>query len=171
MLRLILFRHAKAVPHGSAPDPERDLTESGRADAAAMGRYCAEEMLYPDLVLVSPAQRTRRTWEMAAPALSDSPVEYSAALYQADEKRLLDLVRATRGDVRTLMVVGHNPSVEDLARALVGHGDRYAYGRMQSHFPTAGVAVIDFPVEDWSHIERRTGRLDRFRVPDAGGSV
>ena len=135
-----------------------------------MGRYCADEMLIPDLVLVSPALRTRRTWSSASVFLSDAPAEFASAIYQADERRLLDLVRATRDDVTCLMIVGHNPGIEDLARALVSHGDRYAFARMQQKFPTAGIAVLDFASDHWSEADRRSARLDRFRVPSDGSA-
>ncbi len=170
MRRLILFRHAEAVPHGAAPDPERDLSPKGLEEAGEMGRYCADEMLLPDLVLVSPALRTRRTWETASTFLSDVPAEFASAIYQADERRLLDLVRSTRDDVACLMIVGHNPGIEDLARTLVSHGDRYAFARMQQKYPTAGLAVLDFPCERWSEAEHRSARLDRFRVPRDGSA-
>lgn len=170
MRRLILFRHAKAVPHDAAPDPDRDLTERGRKDARFMGGYCVDEMLLPDLVLVSPAVRTRRTWECASSVLKDVQVEFDSSIYLSDMGRLLELVRSTRDDVKCLMIVGHNPGIEDLARGLVSHGDRYAFARMERKFPTAGLAVLDFDAEHWRDVAPKSGRLDRFRVPhDEGG--
>jgi phosphohistidine phosphatase len=165
----MLFRHAEAVPHGIVPDADRDLSPAGIEEAREMGRYCFDEMLLPDLVLVSPALRTRKTWETASAFLVDAPAEFASAIYRADERLLFDLVRATDDDVRCLMIVGHNPAVEDLARALVLHGDRYALSRMQLQFPTGGLAVLDFACDHWSEAERRSARLDRFRVPSGGG--
>ena len=169
MRRLILLRHAKAVPHDAAADSERDLTERGVEDAAFMGRYCADELLVPDLALVSPAVRTRKTWQLAASFLGDTPAEYASAIYQADARRLLDIVRSTRDDVKCLMIVGHNPGIEDLACGLVSHGDRYAFARMQRKYPTAGLAVLDIDVEHWGDVALKSARLDRFRVPRDGG--
>ncbi|MCP8937308.1 histidine phosphatase family protein [Alsobacter sp. SYSU M60028] len=165
MRRLIIFRHAKAVPHGAAPDFDRALAQRGLDDAEAMGRMMAEEQLLPDLALVSPALRTRQTWERAAPALGPVETREEAAIYNAETDDLLRLVREAPAKVRTLVLVGHNPGVSDLARRLVGHGDRYAFARLRKKFPTAAIAVIDFP-EDWPSVADGAGRLDRFVAPE-----
>jgi phosphohistidine phosphatase len=170
MRRLLILRHAKAEPHGAAPDFERGLTERGRAAAQEMGRYCRDELLLPDLALVSPARRTRETWQIFARELgseAQTPTNFPDLIYQATENSLIDLVRTTSDTVKILIIVGHNPSVSDLARVLVGHGDRYASARMQSAFPTASLAVLDCDVEHWADVARRGGRLDRFRVPSS----
>lgn len=165
MLRLIVFRHAKAVPHGAAPDFERALAPRGVEAAAEMGRMLADEHLLPDLALVSPALRTRQTWEAAAMALSGIPVRHEDGIYDAPSKRLLDLVRSVPDDVRTLVMVGHNPGIADLAQLLVGHGDRYAFSRMRAKYVTGAIAVVDFDVDRWVDVKPGAGRLDRFVTP------
>ncbi|MHB2168840.1 SixA phosphatase family protein [Alsobacter sp. R-9] len=165
MKRLVIFRHAKAVPHGAAPDFDRALAERGLGDAAATGRYLAEEQILPDLALVSPSLRTRQTWEQAAPALGPVPVQFEDDIYDASTNTLMAIVRRTPASVRTLVVVGHNPGMAQLARDLTGHGDRYAFARMRQKFPTSGVAVVDIPVENWADIAFGAGRLDRFVTP------
>jgi phosphohistidine phosphatase len=167
MLRLIIFRHAKAVPHGAAPDFDRALAPRGLAAAAEMGRMLASEQIIPDLALVSPALRTTQTWEHAAPAFPGVPVKHEKRIYEASAGALLALVNAAPDDVKTLVLVGHNPGMSDLARQLVGHGDRYAFARMKTKFVTAGVAVIDFHVEHWTDVTPGGGRLDRFVTPTA----
>ena len=67
-------------------------------------------------------------------------------------------------------MIGHNPGFEDLAKLLVGHGDRYAFARLTQKYPTAGLAVIDFDRENWSEIAPRSGRLDRFVTPKSLGA-
>ena len=165
MRRLVILRHAKAVPHGAAPDFDRALAGRGIEDAAAVGRYLAEEQILPDLALVSPALRTRQTWEGAAPALGGVAVQFEDAIYDASATTLLHLVRKVAPSVRTLVVVGHNPGMAQLARDLVGHGDRYAFARLKTKFPTAALAVLDFAVDDWSELNHGGGRLDRFVTP------
>ena len=165
MKRLIVFRHAKAVPHGAAPDFDRALAPRGMHDAAATGRYLADELLIPDLALVSPALRTRQTWEEAAPALGTVPVRLEATMYDAATGALLGLVQGVAADVRTLVIVGHNPGMGQLARDLVGHGDRYAFARLRAKFPTSAIAVLDFAVDDWARVALGGGRLDRFVTP------
>jgi phosphohistidine phosphatase len=165
MRRLVIFRHAKAVPHGAAPDFERALAERGLNDAAAAGRYLADEQILPDLALVSPSRRTRQTWERAAPPLGDVPVRFEEAIYDASAPTLLNMARKAPASVRTLVIVGHNPGMAQLARDLVGHGDRYAFARMKTKYPTSGIAVLDFAVDDWSELAFGGGRLDRFVTP------
>jgi phosphohistidine phosphatase len=168
MKRLVIFRHAKAVPHEAAPDFDRALNKRGRADAAATGRYLAAEHILPDEALVSPSIRTRETWEEAARSLPDTQVRFDPAVYDASVGALMAAIRRTDRSVRTLVLVGHNPGQGELALSLVGHGDRYAYSRMRQGFPTAAVAVIDFDIEDWADIAPNSGRLDRFVPPEHG---
>src|SRR3954454_22112926 len=89
---LVLLRHAKAVPPESMPDLERPLTDRGRADAAAAGRYLVAEGIEADLVLCSPAQRTRETWQYAAEAgATTADIWYDRRIYSAGTDELLDV--------------------------------------------------------------------------------
>jgi phosphohistidine phosphatase len=165
MRRLIIFRHAKAVPHDAAPDFERALSTRGFGDAEKSGRYLAEEHLLPDVALVSPSLRTRQTWQRAAAAVGETPVVYDERIYEASPEDLLAVVRAAAPEARTAVIVGHNPGMAEFARRLVGHGDRYAFSRMRGGFPTSALAVLDFPVDAWAAVEFGQGRLDRFVAP------
>lgn len=165
MRRLVLLRHAKSDWPDGLDDHERPLAERGRRDAPRMGAYLAAEHLLPDLVLVSSAARTRETFDLLAPALGPLESRTEPRIYEAPAERLLGVVRETPDSVRTLMLVGHNPGMEDLARLLVGFGDRYAFARMQEKYPTSGLAVIDLSAESWSEAVPREGRLDRFVTP------
>ena len=170
MRRLILFRHAKSDWPEGLSDRERPLAARGREAAPRMGAYLAAEGLLPDRVLVSTALRTRETWDLLAPSFGAVDTVLEPGIYEAPAGRLLDLARQTPAGVRTLMIVGHNPGMEDLARLLVGYGDRYAFARLTQKYPTAGVAVIDADIEDWSDLEPRQGRLDRFVTPTSLGA-
>jgi phosphohistidine phosphatase len=167
MRRLILLRHAKS--DWSRPgerDRDRVLAKRGREAAPRMGAYMASHGLRPDLVLCSTAARTRETWDLVAPAFDDPPpVTYDERIYANNPNVLLDLVKGTKPDVHVLMLVGHNPSIQVLADVLSasGHGD--ARQQLREKFPTAGLAVIDFPVDDWSRVHPRSGRLDRMVTP------
>ena len=170
MLRLMLLRHAKSNWPTGVADPDRPLAARGREAAPVMGRYLANELLLPDLVLVSPALRTAETWQLVAPMLPEKPgTRYEPRIYEAKVERLLRVVQETEPGVRTLLMIGHNPGFEDLAALLTGHGDRYAAARMSQKFPTCGLAVLDFAVEDWRDVELRGGRLDRFVTPASLG--
>ena len=168
MLRLILLRHAKAVPHGAAPDFERALDERGRAEARDTGVYLKEEQLWPDLALVSPARRTKETWALVSDHIGAVETVFDPAIYDAEADALRDIVRAKAGHVRTVLVCAHNPGIEDFATASVGFGDRYAYARMKGHFAPAALAVLDFDIESWGDLQPNTARLDRFRLPMPG---
>jgi phosphohistidine phosphatase len=166
----MLLRHAKSHWPTGVADRDRPLATRGREAAPVMGRYLAEEMLQPDLVLISPAKRTVETWELVAPMLTEKPAtQYEPRIYEAKAERLLDVVQEIEGEVRTVLLIGHNPGFVDLATRLTGHGDRYAAARMSQKYPTCGLAVIDFAVDDWRDVTERGGRLDRFVTPASLG--
>lgn len=170
MRRLMLLRHAKSDWPDGVSDLDRPLARRGKEAAPRMGRYLQEEGLLPDLVLISPAKRTRETWDLVAPFIGDVATRTEPRIYEAPSARLLTVVREVGPEVRNLLLVGHNPGSEDLAKHLVGHGDRYAFARLTQKYPTAGLAVIDFAAESWGEIEPRGGRLDRFVTPATLGA-
>ena len=170
MLRLMLLRHAKSNWPAGVADRDRPLAARGREAAPLMGGYLAQELLLPDLVLISPARRTVETWELVAPMLPENPAtQYEPRIYEARTSALLDVVQETAPVVKTLLMIGHNPGFEDLAQSLTGHGDRYAAARMSQKYPTCGLAVLDFAIEDWRDVAERGGRLDRFVTPASLG--
>ncbi len=144
---LVIMRHAKAEPPGSAEDFARPLADRGRLDAAAAGAWLAGQKLVPDLVLCSPATRTRMTWHEVAIAIATetgggggSTVHYEADLYYHGLGAALRLVRGVDPGVRTLLLVGHNPTVSALSVRL----DETAR-RRDAGLKTAGIAVHDVP--------------------------
>lgn len=171
MRRLLMLRHAKAAPlaKGEA-DIDRPLAPKGRRAAPRMGAYLAAEGLIPDLALVSSAQRTRETWDLVGPSLGEVAVRFEPQIYEASADRLLALLRGVEDGIGTLLIIGHNPGLADLAGRLTGQGDRAAASRMARKFPTAALAVIEFDVEVWSEAAPRSGRLDRFVTPKTLGA-
>jgi phosphohistidine phosphatase len=166
MRRLLLLRHAKTERAGPGErDRVRKLTERGRHDAPIIGAYMAHHRLVPDLVLVSPAARTLQTWELVAAALSKDPrLVKDERIYNAGTDTLAALIRET-DDARTLLVVGHNPGMHDLARQLIGSGDVDARESLNEKLPTSGLVVIDLAFDDWSKLHDNAGRLERFVSP------
>jgi phosphohistidine phosphatase len=167
MRRLILLRHAKSDwSVAGRPDHERDLALRGNDSAAKIGAYMARHALVPDLVLCSTAVRAKRTWVLVAEAFADPPkVIYDDRLYEVGARAILDVVRASSPQVHGLAVVGHNPGLRDLAELLIAAGDIETRQRLLEKFPTAGLAVIDFPVDEWRKLHGHSGRLDRFVAP------
>ncbi|MCC5779653.1 histidine phosphatase family protein [Nitratireductor sp. B36] len=166
MSRLLLLRHAKAgwgAPGVS--DYDRGLTQSGQNDARKLGQRMRSSGLIPDLVLCSPARRAVETLEHLASTLFDQPpkTDMVRELYNSDAADYLQAVReAPAAD--TLLVVGHNPMMEDLAFELPSESDQQAFQAAGSGFPTCGLAVISFegPLAD---LRRNGGRLETFLKP------
>ncbi|MCA1970504.1 MAG: histidine phosphatase family protein [Rhizobium sp.] len=169
-LRLLLLRHAKSAwPEGVA-DEERPLNGRGRAAAQLMGDYLAEVKLIPDLALVSTARRAQETWALVGERLPAQPETRNIAeLYAASSGQMLDVLQAVEPASRTVLILAHNPGMQDLAFELCGGGDAASRERMSEKYPTAGLAVIDFPAAQWRDVGRGMGRLDRFVTPRALG--
>lgn len=166
MKRLMLLRHAKSDWPAGVSDHDRPLALRGLMAAPLMGRYMAGEYLLPDIALVSSARRTRETWNcLSADWAKPVPMRIENALYAAPCETVFDLVRALPATITLALIVGHNPSMEESARLMTGHGDRYAFARLTRKYPTAGLTVLDFSIEDWSDIAKAGARLDRFVTP------
>ncbi len=168
--RLILLRHAKSAWPDGVADEERPLADRGRKSAPVIGAYMAREKLIPDLALVSPARRAQETWELVRGPLSKKVAERDTPdIYEVAAGRILEVIRTVKPGIRTLLMVGHNPGMEDLASLLVKDGDADALDRMKEKFPTAGLAVIDFDLEGWDEVAAGTGYLERFVAPRSLG--
>ncbi len=168
MKSLLFLRHAKSS--WSSPqlaDHDRPLNGRGRAAAAAMGQYIAENALVPDLIMCSTAKRARETLERASAGWSHiPPVNVEGALYNfSGGAGYLDLIRKTDDAVGALMLIGHNPTIETLASALMGEGDPESAEKLAHKYPTAALAVLKFDIETWREVEPGAGKLTRFILP------
>ncbi len=160
MRRLILFRHAEAVHSARYRDHERPLTETGRKDAAHAGRRLAEPALPIDLVLVSDSLRTRETWDHARNALNEAPdTRFERKIYEAERHDLMEMVREQPDSVKTLILVGHNPSLADFAIHFAGRGEHEALKRLAKGFPTSAIALFEIEGGDWRKLRWGDGRL------------
>jgi phosphohistidine phosphatase len=171
MRRLMLLRHAKTETDApSGRDQDRRLDDRGRRDAAEIGGWIATHPPFPDAVLVSIAIRTQQTWDIAWAAMKDlvrqPHVELVPELYGADPSQILAAVRsASAADAQRLMLVGHNPGMQELALALAGSGDAAGRKALAGNLPTSGLVVLDFAVDDWGDVAFRRGRLVLFVSP------
>ena len=169
MRRLLLLRHAKAEP--GTPDQEdhdRALTERGLADAAAMARYMQKQGYAAARILCSTSLRTRQT---IAPvlALLPAPIDYLENLYLAAPGRIIALAQDAAEADETLLLVAHNPGLEQcaalLAREAVKPKEAHRHDVMEEKFPTAALAVLDFNIASWQRLSPGDGRLIDFIRP------
>lgn len=170
MLRLLLLRHAKADPEGKATDDHaRHLIARGEDAARRMGAEMRKRGYEPALVLCSTSARTRETLEQVAGAFSRVPeTRYQRGIYLAEWPALLAMVRAAP-DVSPLLLVGHNPGFEQLAVALAGtpssKAEQKRFDSMARKFPTAALAVLDFPGSAWPEAAAGGAQLTDFVRP------
>lgn len=173
MRTLMLLRHSKAVPANKAiRDEDRLLNARGREDAPKMGAYMARHALVPDKAIVSPAKRTRETWEAAAATFPKlPPVVYDSRLYDAAPQTIMGVIKENGGAASRLLVVGHNPGLEKLALLLIAAGDVDARERLSEALPTTGLITIDFAFDNWNQLHSRAGRLSHFVTPNSLSSM
>ncbi|MFE3760211.1 SixA phosphatase family protein [Streptomyces sp. NPDC059104] len=167
----MLVRHAKAVPKRVAEDFERSLSDRGRADAPATGRWLAESGFEPHLVLCSPARRTRETWELIATALPDvPPAVYDDRLYNAVPDALVTVLAEHGAGLSHVMLVGHghNAGIHELATSLCAAGPPGLLERLREELPTSGVAVVDLTGgwADLTSCDGHDGYLRALWAPD-----
>lgn len=172
---LLLLRHAKSA-WPDVPDYDRPLARRGRRDAPVMGRWLRAAGYVPDRVACSTARRASQTWQLAQPELGPAPpAVFDDGLYEADAAQLLEVIRRTPAPVKTLLVVGHDPALPELALMLTaaapevaaGRGNQAAppaAGRMRAKFPTAAVASFVFRGE-WDQLAPGAARLACFVTP------
>jgi phosphohistidine phosphatase len=182
MRRLILFRHGKAEAAGpSGGDRERPLAERGWVDSAVTAQWLSGTGFIPDLVLVSPAARTRETWDAARSCFPAARVEPSERLYLAAPETIGGVVDEASDEAETIMVIGHNPGLQELGVQLVADGGapRPQATRMEDGFPTAAAWVFrvrkpgDVSLEAVYEPPRRAGEGPRWQYLDhvRGGRV
>jgi phosphohistidine phosphatase len=157
--RLIVMRHAQAGELPGGPDVERALTPQGRRDSAAAGGWLRAGGYRPDAVVCSAACRTRQTWQYVSEVLGGEPaLAADERAYRADATELAEIIRQVPEDVRTLMIVGHNPAVGQLSAVLTG---------TELVFPAAAIAVIGV-AQSWAELAMAGNELQASWTPAAG---
>jgi phosphohistidine phosphatase len=164
---LVLLRHAKAVPPETMPDLERPLSDRGRADAGAAGRYLVAQGIEADLVLCSPSKRTRETWKYVAEAgVTAKDVWYDKRIYNADTDGILDVVHEAPAEARTVVVVGHAPGIPWLADELALDGTSPERVELTQKYPTTGLAILHLTTR-WADLSANDADLVSYVVPRA----
>ena len=163
--QLLLLRHAKSSwDEPDLPDRERPLAARGRRDAAALGARLARRRLAIDRVLCSPSARTRETLALLAldPA---TPVTFAEPLYLASARTLLTRLRRMPPRTRSVLVIGHDPGLEQLARSLAERGRKQALQRLARGFKTGALAELSISEDGWRALSPGTAYLERFTRP------
>ena len=152
MKTLLILRHAKSSwENTNLSDFERPLNKRGLEAAPVMGEVLKKNQFQPEIILSSPAMRARQTAEIIRKtACIKGKVEFEERIYEASPARLLEVISEQNDEVKSIMLVGHNPGLEALVKTLTG--------QMQP-MPTAALAVIDLEINHWNEVNSLTGKL------------
>ena len=165
MHTLYLLRHGKSSwADETLPDRERPLARRGRRDAKRIAKHLVRLEIAPELVLCSSAERTREMLELVRPALAaTSTVRLEAELYAASADELLERIRAVPQAVSSVMVIGHNPGLQDLALLLASGGAELE--RLEAKFSTAALATLILANAPWRQLSEGDAVLAEYVVP------
>jgi phosphohistidine phosphatase len=165
---VLLLRHAKSAWNDAGlGDHERPLSRRGERAAEALADYIAQNAPRPDLILCSTAVRTRQTLaplvhRLAAPA---PPILLEKALYLAPEATLLARLRKAPDDAGTVLLIGHNDGIWQLAEVLADKGRTALLQALREKFPTGALATLRAPIEHWSDLAAGSAELLGFVRP------
>jgi phosphohistidine phosphatase len=168
-----ILRHGKAASKGTdGDDHSRPLTGRGRRQSTEVAAFLADQVASgaptPNVVLTSSAARALATAEAAHDALGDGvPLEIGRALYGADADDIVNRLRLVPDEIGAVMVVGHNPTFQDLALLLVSPDDTDGRARLEEGFPTAALALVALEADHWSEVVPGHGHLEIFFAPTA----
>lgn len=148
-------------------DFDRPLNQRGRAAAPVMGRVLKDVPFEPQLILCSPAKRTRETQSLLYPDAAPAHVEalFDEQLYLTSADVLLDRLRQVPAAVNSVLMIGHNPGLHSLALMLMGTGDAKSIFRLEDKFPTAALALLTFRETAWRDVGPASGHLEAFVTP------
>lgn len=165
--RLVLLRHAKSDYPLGVSDHDRPLGARGNREAPAAGAWLREHDVVPDFILTSDALRTRSTCAWVISELGEkAPTPYlDSRVYGASSSRLCAIINETPETVTTLLVIGHQPVLQELAMRLASvDSDEEAVYELAMDYPTLGLTVLETD-KDWAEIDGRDMRVRNFVVP------
>jgi phosphohistidine phosphatase len=164
MHTLYLIRHAKSDwSNRSLPDERRPLNRRGRRDARQLAAHLQRARIEPDLILCSTAERTRETLQLLLTALNSPDVQLERELYGASVQILLDRLHNVAQNVTSVMLIGHNPGLQELAIALTAPGTKRTLVELK--FPTAALATIALPTTSWTNLHEGDAHLTEYVTP------
>jgi phosphohistidine phosphatase len=160
MKTLLLLRHAKSSwKNPGQRDFDRPLNKRGMKAAPLVGKFIRERKLKPNLIISSPAVRARMTAALVVESGElEAELRYDERIYEADVEALVKVVSQADEAAETVLLVGHNPGLQELLRFLTGE---------EPEFPTAALASVSFKLDKWSAIQQHSGRLKWLVTPKA----
>ena len=168
MKTVTLFRHAKSGEKDNPriDDFDRPLSDRGLKSAPKMGAAMRDHHLRPDLILCSPSVRTRQTLTLASAEAWDDPpkTRFDERLYEASAQTILDVLKEVRAGVHHVMIVGHNPGMQDLAVMLAVDGRERQH--LKDKLPTAAVVTLEFDEKRWKDLQPATGHVALYITPN-----
>ena len=167
MKQLYLMRHAKSEwDDPDLDDHDRPLSPRGERAAPLMAGHLKSRSIQPGLILCSTARRTRETLGFLTPALDGVPVQFERQVYTFNPDSLFDRLRLLDDSLKAVMVVGHNPALQDLILMLTeGQTVTAARTALEDKFPTAAYAELDLDIGSWRDLATGCGRLAHFTRP------
>lgn len=167
MKQLILLRHAKSSWSETAlTDHERPLNKRGRTAASMVGRFLQQKEINPELILCSTATRTQETLRRIKEVTClKSQVSLEDGLYGADAEGMIRLIKNTAPTVKSILLIGHNPGIQDLTIDLTGYDPSNLLPLVEAKVPTGAMVILEFDIDKFSALHKKTGHLRGFIRP------
>lgn len=167
MKTLYLLRHAKSDwGNPNLPDHDRPLNERGIKASKRIGELFEKQRIRPDLVLCSPARRTRQTLNLIAEETGrDYDIRFEKGLYETSADQILAIIQRLPDNAKSVLIIGHNPGLEMLTHDLIHSGKPQALARLNEKFPAGALAVLTFDTKHWEDVAPAGGALEDFVTP------
>ena len=167
MKTIFLLRHAKSSwDDVRLDDFDRPLSSRGIKSCKKMGKYLKKNKLIPDIVYCSSAIRAKQTWEVVNRIVEiKENILYEDSLYMSDFSNFINIIKKTKNNFKNLMIVSHNPGIENLALELSKDKNNEIYEKINIKFPTGALIIIKFDLNNWSKVDCKKGKLYEFIKP------
>lgn len=165
--RLMLLRHAQALPANGGQDFDRPLSPKGLEDAQALGVTLRRRGLIPDYILCSSAKRTQQTCHEALLNSSEHKIHtgFTKAIYHASRGELFHLLQSVENEPQSVLLVGHNPTIYELAAMMAAQGSEPLLGRLNNGYQPASLSVFEVQIDRWADLDPEKSRLVEFMEP------
>jgi phosphohistidine phosphatase len=166
MKKLFLLRHAIALSAGKQGDKDRKLAPQGEMDAAALGRTMAEKKYQPSYILCSPVTRTQQTLNFLLESIGKTQTDFNNVLYESGAGDILQELQRTDDSYESVLVVGHNPSIHELAALLIDGGSPSLLARLASGgYRPCTLSVLSCNIDSWTALQSRQNELIDYMEP------